>query len=74
MWNKAGKQATVFAEITDATLRALPAILNPGRDGYDDTAEQAAAELAAMEDLFEPAIAGSMFHRASGPGGSAARM
>jgi hypothetical protein len=30
LWNKPGRQATVIAEITDATLRALPAILNPG--------------------------------------------
>jgi hypothetical protein len=29
LWNKTGQQATVFAEITDATLRALPAILDP---------------------------------------------
>ena len=40
LWNKPGRQATVFAEITDATLQALPAILNPGQDGYDDTSEQ----------------------------------
>ena len=39
LWNKPGRQATVFAEITDATLQALPAILNPGQDGYDDTSE-----------------------------------
>ena len=43
LWNKPGGQATVFAEITDATLRALPAILNPGQDGYDDTAETPAS-------------------------------
>jgi hypothetical protein len=29
LWNKTGQQTTVFAEITDATLRALPAILDP---------------------------------------------
>jgi hypothetical protein len=34
-----GCQATVFAEITEATLQALPGILDPGRDGYDDTAD-----------------------------------
>ena len=39
LWNKPGQQATVFAEITEATLQALPGILDPGQDGYDDTAE-----------------------------------
>jgi hypothetical protein len=53
LWNKPGRQATVHAEITDATLRALPAILDPGQDGYDDTSEQQSCELAAVEDLFE---------------------
>jgi hypothetical protein len=56
LWNKPGRQATVFAEITDATLRALPAILNPGQDGYDDTSEQDSGERAAVEDLFEAPI------------------
>lgn len=56
LWNKPGRQATVFAEITDATLQALPAILNPGQDGYDDTSEQDSGNLAAMEDLFEAPI------------------
>ncbi len=45
--------ATVFAEITEATLQALPGILDPGQDGYDDTAEGVNGEPAAMEDLFE---------------------
>jgi hypothetical protein len=27
----------VFAEITEATLQALPGILDPGQDGYHDT-------------------------------------
>ena len=53
LWNKPGRQATIHAEITDATLRALPAILNPGQDGYDDTSEQDSDEMAAVEDLFE---------------------
>ncbi len=56
LWNKPGRQATVFAEITDATLRALPAILNPGQDGYDDTNEPPANDPAAGEDLFETPI------------------
>ena len=38
MWNKPGNQVTVRAVITDATLQALPDILNPGQDGYHDTA------------------------------------
>ncbi len=41
LWNKPGNQATVTIEITDATLQALPAILNPEQDGYHDTADQA---------------------------------
>ena len=56
LWNKPGRQATVFAEITDATLKALPAILNPGQDGYDDTSEQDSGDLDVMEDLFETPI------------------
>ena len=56
LWNKPGRQATVHAEITDATLRALPAILNPGQDGYDDTSEQESGELGVVEDLFETPI------------------
>ena len=53
LWNKPGRQATVHAEITDATLKALPAILNPGQDGYDDTRDVAAGEVESVEDLFE---------------------
>jgi hypothetical protein len=56
LWNKPGRQATVFAEITEATLQALPGILDPGRDGYDDTAEDANREPASGEDLFEAPI------------------
>ena len=56
LWNKPGRQATVHAEITDATLRALPAILNPGQDGYDDTDDVSAGEAESMEDLFEAPI------------------
>jgi len=53
LWNKPGRQATVFAEITEATLQALPGILDPGQDGYDDTADIASSEAADGEDLFE---------------------
>jgi hypothetical protein len=56
LWNKPGRQVTVHAEITDATLRALPGILNPAQDGYDDTDENAAGEAESMEDLFEAPI------------------
>jgi site-specific DNA recombinase len=38
LWNKTDGQATVTAVITDATLAALPGILNPRQDGYHDTA------------------------------------
>jgi hypothetical protein len=44
LWNKPGQQATVFAEITEATLQALPGILDPGQDGYHDTSTDAAPE------------------------------
>jgi hypothetical protein len=37
LWNKTSGQATISVEITDATLQALPAILNPGQGGYHDT-------------------------------------
>ncbi len=75
LWNKPGQQATVFAEITDATLQALPAILDPSRDGYDDTAEGAHGEPAVVEDLFEAPIATPMGHsgRYCQPGGRASR-
>lgn len=38
LWNKPGRRATVTAEITEATLQALIAILDPGQDGFHDTA------------------------------------
>src|SRR5215469_5087816 len=38
LWNKPGNQATVTVTITDATLQALPGILDPSQDGYHDTA------------------------------------
>jgi hypothetical protein len=63
LWNKAAGQATIWAEITDATLKALPGILNPGQDGYDDTSEHASDQPELMEDLFEPAVTASMSHR-----------
>ena len=37
LWNKPGGQATVFAEITENTLQAIPGITDPGQDGYHDT-------------------------------------
>ncbi|HME65529.1 MAG TPA: hypothetical protein VKG61_11625 [Streptosporangiaceae bacterium] len=52
LWNKTAGQATVWVEITDATLRALPAILNPAQDGYDDTADPTPGKDADVEDLF----------------------
>jgi hypothetical protein len=35
----------VFAEITEATLQALPDILDPGQDGYHDTNADTGPEL-----------------------------
>jgi site-specific DNA recombinase len=37
LWNPADRQATIWVEITEATLHAIPAILNPDHDGYHDT-------------------------------------
>ncbi len=54
LWNKTTGQATVFAEITDATLQALPALLNPALDGYDDTSEDGSADPESVGDLFDP--------------------
>jgi hypothetical protein len=52
LWNKPGQQATVHAEITEATLAALPAIVDPGQDGYHDTSTQTSSnDLAPMGDL-----------------------
>ena len=31
LWNKPGQQATVFAEITENTLQAIPGIMTPAR-------------------------------------------
>jgi hypothetical protein len=62
LWNKPGRQATVFAEITDATFRVLPAILNPAQDGYDDTSDHDLDDLAAVEDLFEAPIVHQINH------------
>jgi hypothetical protein len=56
LWNKPGQQATVHAEITEATLRALPALLNPSQDSYDDTSEHAPDQPEDMDDLFEAPI------------------
>ena len=64
LWNKPGRQATVHAEITDATLHALPALLNPGQDGYDDTADNPSVDTADVEDLFEAPIAPRILHEA----------
>ncbi len=61
LWNKADRQATVHAEITEATLRVLPAILDPGQDGYHDTDP---GEPAPVEDLFDTPISGPVLHRA----------
>jgi len=58
LWNNKDRQAIIWAEITDATLRALPAILNPGHDMYDDTSEQASDHEEVMGDLFESSVPG----------------
>jgi hypothetical protein len=63
LWNKPGGQVTVFAEITEATLQAIPAITDPGQDGYHDTSTGAdTAEPAAMWDLTNTHRAGTKSH------------
>ncbi len=52
----------VFAEITEATLRALPALLNPGQDGCDDTADIISGGVTDVEDLFESPIVTKILH------------
>jgi hypothetical protein len=55
---------------TDATLRALPAILNPSQDGYHDTAaDPAAADMtpATVGDFARPLITGSLSHSSGEP-------
>jgi hypothetical protein len=44
VWSKDKGHATVTAVITDETLAALPAILNPAQSGYHDTANPADPE------------------------------
>jgi site-specific DNA recombinase len=56
LWNKTGRQATVHATITDTTLTALTDLLNPGQDGYHDTAPPALASTNAVWALPQPPI------------------
>jgi hypothetical protein len=51
LWNKPASQATVHAEITETTLQAVLAILDPAQDGYHDTG---ISEPALMGDLNNP--------------------
>ena len=53
LWNKPGGQATVFIEITQNTLQAIPGIIDPGQDGYHDTSTNPddTAQPAPMWDL-----------------------
>jgi hypothetical protein len=60
LWNKPASQATVHAEITDTTLQAVLAILNPAQDGYHDTSTD---QPAPMGDLTNPPRAGTVRHR-----------
>jgi len=64
LWHKTGGQVTVSAEITDATLRALPELLNPSQDGYHDTAAPAGTgnPAPAAGDLPQPPIGVPMGH------------
>jgi hypothetical protein len=51
-WNKPARQVTVYIEITEATLQAIPAILDPAQDGYHDT----------TPDTSQPTPAGHLFN------------
>jgi site-specific DNA recombinase len=57
-WNKPARQATVYIEITEATLQAIPAILDPTQDGYHDTTPETS----------QPTPTGHLFNT---PGGGA---
>jgi hypothetical protein len=72
LWNKDKARATVTVTITDATLAALPEILNPAQPGYHDTA---AAEPETVGALACPPIAGPLPHPSgsSAPGASLRR-
>ena len=48
LWNKPGQQVTVFVEITENTLQAIPGITDPGQDGYHETSTD---DTAPMWDL-----------------------
>ena len=52
LWNKPGQQVTVFVEITENTLQAIPGITDPSQDGYHDTStETSTDDTAPMWDL-----------------------
>ena len=59
VWNKPGNQVTVRAVITDATLQALPDILDPSQDGYHDTAATAPADSPLTQTPLQVSIAQS---------------
>jgi hypothetical protein len=44
LWNKPGQQVTVFAEITENTLQAIPGITDPSQDRYHDTSTQTSTD------------------------------
>jgi hypothetical protein len=57
-------QATVRAEITETTLQAVPGILDPSQDGYDDTGTGQPAPMGDLTNtprairVSQPAVAG----------------
>ena len=57
LWNKPGQQVTVFVEITENTLQAIPAITDPGQDGYHETSTD---DTAPMWDLGNTPRAGTV--------------
>jgi len=74
LWNKPGQQVTVFAEITENTLQAIPGITDPSRDGYHDTdTPDDPDDAASMWDLGNTPRCGPMTHRAASDTSTAPR-
>jgi hypothetical protein len=55
LWNKPARQATVTAEISEATLQALTTILDPTQDGFHDTAADQPEPVGHLANTLDPA-------------------
>ena len=63
LWNKPGQQATVFAEITEATLQALPGILDPAGTDTMTLPDIDSENPRTMEYLFESPMVAQILRR-----------